>query len=597
MSSSLIHRYSEVFLWVLSSVVLVFLISSAHADNLLPQDRWQLQAKPEDAELALLKSDQIPLGAQYGWQITIKHPVNPFYKIMLGQSIQTAIPAGHRIKLTFWACSPDNNMLHAVIEKSTAPYISAGQITTVLTKGWKRCTLIGTSPGYEADGLSVRIQVGYQKGVIQLADLYMEDIGFDPAIAAAQNAIEPKNIAARIKQYRMGELQIIVKDNHGHPVNNASIHVEMTKSAFLFGCNIFLLNPDNKKSWQLEYQRKFAALFNYATLPFYWGSFEFQEGKPQYDKLDAMVRWCQQHNITCKGHPLVWHEVYPAWAPNDPDQAIPLLHKRVQALITHYKGQISYWDVLNEANSAASVNNGEGAWIKRDGAANVIAEVLKWAREAARGANDTFIYNDFNTGQDNLNLLTKLKSMGELPDAIGIQSHMHQSNWPLTQLWLTADNFSHFGIPVHFTETTVVSGPHREVSDSSYPNNWVTTPEGEQTQADYLVKFYSILFSHPNVRAITYWDFSDRGAWLNAPAGLLRKDMSSKPVYDRLMDLIHHQWSTLKDGITTSGGKFRLNAFYGDYQIKVKKTNGKETIVNADFPMGCGKKTVEIILK
>ena len=49
------------------------------------------------------------------------------------------------------------------------------------------------------------------------------------------------------------------------------------------------------------------------------------------------------------------------------------------------------------------------------------------------------------------------------------------------------------------------------------------------------MKFYTALFAHPAVQAITWWDFSDLGAWLGAPAGWLRRDMSPKPVYDRLM--------------------------------------------------------------
>ena len=43
-----------------------------------------------------------------------------------------------------------------------------------------------------------------------------------------------------------------------------------------------------------------------------------------------------------------------------------------------------------------------------------------------------------------------------------------------------------------------------------------------------------MIFSHPAVEAITWWDFSDRGAWQRAPAGFLRDDLSPKPAYERL---------------------------------------------------------------
>jgi hypothetical protein len=44
--------------------------------------------------------------------------------------------------------------------------------------------------------------------------------------------------------------------------------------------------------------------------------------------------------------------------------------------------------------------------------------------------------------------------------------------------------------------------------------------------------FYTLLFSHPAVAALIWWDLSDRGALPGAPAGLLREDVGFKPAYD-----------------------------------------------------------------
>jgi GH35 family endo-1,4-beta-xylanase len=49
-------------------------------------------------------------------------------------------------------------------------------------------------------------------------------------------------------------------------------------------------------------------------------------------------------------------------------------------------------------------------------------------------------------------------------------------------------------------------------------------------------EFYSLLLAEPGVRAVTWWDFSDLAAWQGAPAGLLDKDMSPKPLYHWLME-------------------------------------------------------------
>jgi hypothetical protein len=78
-----------------------------------------------------------------------------------------------------------------------------------------------------------------------------------------------------------------------------------------------------------------------------------------------------------------------------------------------------------------------------------------------------------------------------------------------------------------------------------------------------------MLFSHPAVEAITWWDFSDRRAWQGAPAGWLREDMSPKPVYDRLMGLVKGSWWTSEDRKTDAQGQARFRGFLGQYDVAV----------------------------
>jgi GH35 family endo-1,4-beta-xylanase len=403
----------------------------------------------------------------------------------------------------------------------------------------------------------------------------------------------------RIARYREGALVVRVLDRRGRPVERALVSVEQTRHAFLFGSNIFRLDPRDRSPAQLAYRRQFAALFNYATLPFYWGAFERAEGRPDYARLEAMARWCAARGITAKGHPLVWQEVYPRWAPKDADAALPLLHERVNDLITRYHGLVQIWDVVNEANAAAAFDNGVGRWVKRDGPATEVRAALSWARAAGRSNDETFIYNDYETGPKNVALLSELKASGDLPDVIGIQSHMHQGVWPLSRVWETCETFARFGRPVHFTEVTVVSAETRTGIDYHGPPaaDWPTTPEGEARQAEYVADFYTLLFSHPSVRAITWWDLSDgAGAWLGAPAGLLRKDMTPKPAYGRLLRLIKGEWWTRASGETGRAGDYRVRAFLGSYLITVS-TGRRGRAVRAEVSRnGDGENVVTVRL-
>jgi GH35 family endo-1,4-beta-xylanase len=407
-----------------------------------------------------------------------------------------------------------------------------------------------------------------------------------PAPDAATAAIEPAAVEERIQKIRTGDLRVIVRDAAGNPVPGADVRVEMTRSEFLFGCNFYNLRPEDSEPWQLAYQKEFTDLFNYATLPFYWGSFEPERGKPECERLEAMARWCRDHGIEPKGHPLVWHEVWPKWAPTDPAEAIPLLRGRVFEIIRRYRGLIRYWDVLNEANNAADYadRTGEGAWIKRDGAAAVVATALGWAREAEGSSQCTLLYNDFNTGEANVKLLRGLQERNALPDVIGIQSHMHSGRWPLRRVWETCERFAAFGRPIHFTELTVLSSTMVPKNANAVPRGeWPTTPEGEAAQAEYVEKLYPLLFSHPAVQAITWWDFSDRGAWRNAPAGLVREDMSPKPAYEKLLSLIRGKWWRNARGKSDVSGAFSARAFHGDYRIIATTADGRRAETAAHF--------------
>ena len=78
---------------------------------------------------------------------------------------------------------------------------------------------------------------------------------------------------------------------------------------------------------------------------------------------------------------------------------------------------------------------------------------------------------------------------------------------------------------------------------------------------------YRNLFeNHPLVTAITNWDFGD-GAWLNAPSGVIRKDGSLKPSYNRLHHLIKEEWHTELDATTDADGYITIEGYKGKYEI------------------------------
>ncbi len=157
-------------------------------------------------------------------------------------------------------------------------------------------------------------------------------------------------------------------------------------------------------------------------------------------------------------------------------------------------------------------------------------------------------------------------------DAIGLQTHMHQGYWGEEEMLAMVDRFARYGLPLHLTETTLLSGdlmPKHIVDLNDYaPEHWPSTHEGEARQADELTRHYRSLVAHPSVEAITYWGITDRGAWLGAPAGLVRADGSRKPGYDALHSLIKGEWWLPPTSYRTdSVGRIRVEGFFGDYRV------------------------------
>lgn len=82
--------------------------------------------------------------------------------------------------------------------------------------------------------------------------------------------------------------------------------------------------------------------------------------------------------------------------------------------------------------------------------------------------------------------------------------------------------FSRFNLPLHFTESTLVSGnimPRHIVDLNDYVvEDWPSTSEGLERQAQEIETHYRTLFENPNIKSITWWGFTD-GGWLKAPSG------------------------------------------------------------------------------
>ncbi len=368
----------------------------------------------------------------------------------------------------------------------------------------------------------------------------------------------------------------------GTPISNTAVRAKQVRHEFLFGFGAFdaidaasgLLTPENQ-AFVEDRLHKMLDIFNYGTLPFYWGRFESQEGKPETSAVKAGAQWLKERGVKLKGHPLCWHTVCAPWLLKYSNEEI--LKKqlaRIRREVGDFKGLIDTWDVINEVVIMPVFDKYDNAVtrIARDlGRTGIVKSVFDEARSANTGA--VLILNDFNTSRAYETLIGQCLDAGLPIDVIGIQSHQHQGYWGSEKLLDVLERFSRFCLPLHFTENTLISGDlmprHIEDLNDWQVSSWPSTPQGEERQMREAEEMYAILFSSPKVEAVTVWDAAD-GKWLNAPSGLLRRDNSVKPAYSRLSELINQEWLTDLVLMTDENGAAALEGFRGEYELSLE---------------------------
>jgi GH35 family endo-1,4-beta-xylanase len=361
---------------------------------------------------------------------------------------------------------------------------------------------------------------------------------------------------AAIEKHRKADAKVRILDTAGKPLAGVKVSIEQTSHEFLFGCNIYMFDRYRDEAQNAAYKRRLEELFNYATVGFYWRWYEPQRGKPQYEYTDKVVAWCRERGIRLKGHPLLWgnQSGVPSWSQGQPSPEIQ--RQRVVDIMQRYRGRIEFWEVVNEPSHLAEPK---------------IDQPYRWARQSDPRAY--LIVNDYQVLADGcpafLKLVTEARQNGVPFDGIGIQAHEPRTmRFPLDRVQQILDRYASPGKELHITEFTPTSSGQK-ISRSHREGVW-----DEAAQADYAVKFYRVCFAHPSMRAITWWDLCDQGSWLPG-GGMLRADMSVKPVYEQLKQLIHEEWKTRVAATTDADGRLSFRGFFGKYRVMIELPGGK----------------------
>lgn len=416
-----------------------------------------------------------------------------------------------------------------------------------------------------------------------------------------------EKVSHGIETYRKGDGKVQVIDKNGDPVAGAKIKLSQKSHEFRFGANIFMLDELETPEKNEIYKKCFADVFNMATLPFYWDSLEPERGKPRYAKdspkvyrrpaPDLCIEFCREHGIEPREHALAYDHFFPTWLYDaEIDEIKRELERRYSEIAERYADKIPTIEVTNEMKHA------KGRTKFYDD-----PDFVEWCFRLAEkyfpnnhlGINEgrRFAWCDNCRTSDAYYAYTEAAILkGARIDAIGMQYHLFnklEEEYAKTRqmlnprlLYAHMDMYSHLGKPLQITEITIPS------------YSW--DPDDEELQAEMLEKLYSVWFSHPNVEQIIYWNLVDGYAHLWDPdpekirasqgnmslgenyyyGGLLRFDMSPKPAYLKLKELLQKKWHTEAEAVTDADGNAEFRGFYGKYDVEI---NGVKTAAEIDL--------------
>ncbi len=266
-----------------------------------------------------------------------------------------------------------------------------------------------------------------------------------------------------------------------------------------------------------------------------------EEGKFNWAEADKIVEFAQANGMKVRGHTLCWHNQTGEWmfkdsAGNEASKELVLarLKEHITQVVTHFKGKIYAWDVLNEAidNKDPSIGYRQTKMYKICGE-EFIGKAFRWAHEADPDA--VLFYNEYNTEnpikrEKTYEMLKKLLAEGVPVHGVGIQAHWNiggprhvgQLNQPgegdfeikgssEDAIRESIEKFSSLGLKVQITELDVSIYTSR--TDTL---NLGFTPEREQKQVEFYKNAFKVFREEKKViTGVTFWNLSDRGSWID----------------------------------------------------------------------------------
>ncbi|XP_057426550.1 endo-1,4-beta-xylanase 5-like [Lotus japonicus] len=352
-----------------------------------------------------------------------------------------------------------------------------------------------------------------------------------------------------IERVRKRKVRFQVTHINETALEGATISIKQTRPHFPFGCGM-----NNNILTNSAYRKWFMSRFKHTTFTnqMKWYSTEKVQGQENYTIPDAMLALANDNGISVRGHTILWDDrnFQPEWVKSlSPQDLREAARKRINSVVSRYKGDLIAWDVVNENlhYNFYEQNFGENA------------SAMYYSTAYHLDPNARMFLNEFNTIEysgdvvaNPANYIRKIREIQQFPGTkgiplgIGLQCHFASGNPNLAYMRSGLDILGATGYPIWLTETSIDPQPNQE---------------------EYFEWILREGYSHPAVQGIIMFMGPVQAGFQKAP--LADENFTNTPMGD-VVDKLIREWGTgPHETMADSRGIVDISLHHGDYDVIV----------------------------
>lgn len=240
---------------------------------------------------------------------------------------------------------------------------------------------------------------------------------------------------------------------------------------------------------------------------------------------DELVAFAAANGMVVRGHTLCWHQQTPDWFFTGTAADVRArLETYVRDVVTHFKGKVACWDVVNECTSDAPGSAYRDArWLQALG-----PDYIEIALRAARAADpDVKLFiNDYSTEDPAklarlMSIVTALQARGVPLDGIGHQLHVSTTWPPMANVDSALRSVAERGLVNHVTELDVslYDDPascyaSRTGCAADITGDATLLAAALRAQALQYRALFNVFKQHSSLQSVTTWGIADNSTWL-----------------------------------------------------------------------------------